>query len=121
MNADASTTPEVPRVHRPSPERFRRDFAARARPVVLTGIASEWPAVSRWTPSFFRDRIGDAPVRVVVTVVSRAATLVCSVRISVSSSLAVGSAARATGNCVTRPAVKAMTAVGTSKLTLRFM
>jgi lysine-specific demethylase 8 len=65
VNADATGTPEVLRVHRPSPERFRRDFSARGRPVVLTGVASGWPAVSRWTPSFFRDRIGDAPVRVV--------------------------------------------------------
>jgi hypothetical protein len=52
-------------VHRPSPERFRRAFVARGRPAVLTGIASEWPAVSRWTPGFFRDRIGDASGRVV--------------------------------------------------------
>jgi len=43
------------------------DFARYERddvPVVIEGAISQWPAVSRWTPSELAARIGDVPIRV---------------------------------------------------------
>lgn len=60
---DARQTREVPREHRPSPTRFRRHYTAWGRPALLTGVASRWPAVSRWSPEFFRKEYPEARVR----------------------------------------------------------
>ena len=42
---------------------FTRDFARPRRPVLIRGAVAHWGALARWTPSFFRDRFGDRPVR----------------------------------------------------------
>ncbi|XXT19048.1 cupin-like domain-containing protein [Sorangium sp. So ce429] len=48
----------IERIERPSPDHFQREYVSRRRPVVLTGVASRWPAVTRWSPEYFRDRHG---------------------------------------------------------------
>ena len=57
---------QVARIDKPSPERFHEEFVRRGRPVILTGIASEWPARSRWSPEFFANHFGSTPVEVEV-------------------------------------------------------
>src|SRR4051794_13622213 len=48
-----------------------RDFAARVerdeRPLVITGGVRHWPAVARWSPTYLKERIGSAQVRVKVS------------------------------------------------------
>ncbi|NOK00899.1 MULTISPECIES: cupin-like domain-containing protein [Myxococcus] len=56
----------IERIDNPTPEEFYREFVSKGRPVILTGIASTWPACGRWTPRFFADRFGDTPVQVEV-------------------------------------------------------
>jgi hypothetical protein len=44
------------------------DFLARyphaGRPVVVTGVAADWPAMAMWTPEHFKQRFGQKPVAV---------------------------------------------------------
>ncbi|WP_448578771.1 cupin-like domain-containing protein [Thermaurantiacus sp.] len=44
----------VPRLERPEPEAFFRDFWTTLRPVVLTGLVDHWPAMRRWSLDHFR-------------------------------------------------------------------
>lgn len=50
--------------HEGSLEDFLRGPLADNRPVVMRGAASEWPAIERWTPSFFAENHGDEPIRI---------------------------------------------------------
>ncbi len=54
----------IERIACPSPELFRKNYVDRSRPVVLTGVASRWPAVERWSPEFFRDTYGSHRIHV---------------------------------------------------------
>ena len=47
-----------------SPEEFYRDHFFANRPVVVTGLTDDWPAITRWTPSYFRSRFGDVLVEI---------------------------------------------------------
>jgi hypothetical protein len=40
------------------------EYVLKNRPVVLTDAARDWPALSKWTPEFFRERYGDKSVPV---------------------------------------------------------
>lgn len=44
-----------------TPEVFMRDYYGR-RPVVLTELARTWPAVTKWTPDYFKQIAGDTQV-----------------------------------------------------------
>src|SRR6266566_2605274 len=56
----------VPRIDRPSPRLFHREFVARRRPVVMTGIADRWPAISLWDAAYFKRTLPEAEVPVEV-------------------------------------------------------
>lgn len=43
-------------------EAFERDFRLPARPAVLRGAASSWPATRGWSPHTFAERFGDVVV-----------------------------------------------------------
>jgi hypothetical protein len=45
-------------------ETFRREYLSTCRPVVLTGLASAWPAVGRWTVPYLREHAGHVRVSV---------------------------------------------------------
>lgn len=55
----------------PTPERFARDYAAPGTPVVLRGVASQWPATQRWSLDQLAREHGD--LRVVAGRVERGA------------------------------------------------
>ena len=44
------------------------DFLARymhaSKPVVITNVASDWPAMRQWTPEYFKQRFGSQPVAI---------------------------------------------------------
>ena len=55
--------PEAVPIHQSlSPEEFARAYRRPGRPVVIRGFAADFPAVSRWSPEFFRRRYRDLPV-----------------------------------------------------------
>lgn len=43
-------------------QQFLDEFYAQHRPVVLEGVAADWPAVDLWTPAYLREKVGPAPV-----------------------------------------------------------
>jgi hypothetical protein len=45
-----------------SPASFQRDFVRENRPVVITGVADQWPAIRHWTPSYFATMFPTASV-----------------------------------------------------------
>ena len=47
-------------------DEFVHRYAARNRPVVLTGGARQWPAVNTWTPAYLREHCGDETVEVMI-------------------------------------------------------
>jgi hypothetical protein len=47
-----------------SPEEFFNRYYATNTPVVVTDALRGWPALSRWTPSYFKERFGEVEVEV---------------------------------------------------------
>ncbi len=45
-------------------QEFRGEYCVRRIPVVLVGAISAWPALTKWSPSFFRTRFGTREVAV---------------------------------------------------------
>jgi hypothetical protein len=45
-----------------SREEFLNRYYAPAKPVVLSGELSDWPALYLWTPEYLREKVGNAPV-----------------------------------------------------------
>uniref|UniRef100_A0A8C4X0Z9 Bifunctional peptidase and (3S)-lysyl hydroxylase JMJD7 n=1 Tax=Eptatretus burgeri TaxID=7764 RepID=A0A8C4X0Z9_EPTBU len=65
---DLSLGNGVPHLTRPpSPLVFLRDWVSPNRPVVISDAISHWPALSRWTSSYFREVLGNKEVTVAVT------------------------------------------------------
>ena len=56
--------PDIPRLERISSDRFYHEFYYRNQPLVLTGMAKGWRAFDRWSPTFFRQVLGDLEVEV---------------------------------------------------------
>lgn len=54
----------VPRRSRPERATFCEEFYAANRPVVLTGLMDDWPAMHRWTPDYLRSALGDEQVEI---------------------------------------------------------
>jgi len=46
---------------------FLREYVRKNRPVVIADSIHDWPALRRWTPSYFRDKFGDETVQVSYT------------------------------------------------------
>lgn len=45
-------------------EAFLHEYVRKNRPVVIADSVSNWPAMSRWTPDYFRDKYGEETVQV---------------------------------------------------------
>lgn len=55
---------QVDRVHAPSVEEFNRLYAEPGKPVLITGVVSEWDACSRWNSRYFNSLAGERSVPV---------------------------------------------------------
>jgi hypothetical protein len=55
---------EVPRRHRLSREEFLREYYSTNRPVVITGMMDDWPALGKWNLDYFAEELGDRDVEV---------------------------------------------------------
>jgi hypothetical protein len=60
----ASAFGRVPRVRKPSRSEFLDRYYARNEPVLIEGVANDWPALTRWTPAYFKQRLGQRIVEV---------------------------------------------------------
>jgi len=41
---------------------FRREYMWKGRPVIIRGMARDWPCVQKWSPQFFYDRYASAEI-----------------------------------------------------------
>jgi lysine-specific demethylase 8 len=57
-------TVPVTRLERPTTQAFA-DYAAQRKPLVITGLADHWPALSKWTPDYLERQVGSNPIPVV--------------------------------------------------------
>lgn len=64
MNQDPACLGPVERIHRPTVEEFRARFMIPRRPVVLTGIIDDWPALQRWTADYLDVTLGERLIKV---------------------------------------------------------
>jgi hypothetical protein len=55
--------PPIERRAKVSAHEFFRDYALQNRPVVITDVMKDWPALSKWTPQFFADRYPEKVVK----------------------------------------------------------
>lgn len=55
---------DVPVVDRIAPDRFFRDFYCANRPVILTGLTDDWPALSKWSLDWIEATLGSRDVSV---------------------------------------------------------
>ena len=53
---------EVDRVESIRPEDFRDQYYAPMKPLVITGLSKQWPALQKWNWDFFKSIIGDVQV-----------------------------------------------------------
>ncbi|MED6268887.1 hypothetical protein CHARACLAT_027288 [Characodon lateralis] len=51
----------------PEPLQFYRDWIGPNKPCVIRNAYSHWPALSRWTPKYLREKIGSKVISVAVT------------------------------------------------------
>jgi Cupin-like domain len=55
---------EIPRKHRLSAEEFLRDHYSTNRPVIITGMMDDWPALKKWNLNYFREHFAEREVEV---------------------------------------------------------
>src|ERR1700720_3773189 len=51
-------TVEIERRNNLSYEDFKRDYLFPHKPVVLIGATNKWPAMTKWTPDYFKNKYG---------------------------------------------------------------
>jgi len=62
LNAEVPETDSAP-----SPLTFLREWVLYNRPLVVRGGVCHWPACQKWSNSYLRERLGDAPVTITCT------------------------------------------------------
>jgi hypothetical protein len=55
---------EIERKHKLSREEFLREYYTTNRPVIITGMMEDWPALRKWNLDYFAERFGDREVEV---------------------------------------------------------
>ncbi|KAI3367379.1 hypothetical protein L3Q82_026184 [Scortum barcoo] len=51
----------------PDPLQFYRDWIGPNKPCIIRNAISHWPALSRWTPEYLREKVGSKVISVAVT------------------------------------------------------
>ena len=46
------------------PERFKKEYLNKEKPVILRGLWNNYPATKKWTVSYFKEQLGDIEVGV---------------------------------------------------------
>jgi Family of unknown function (DUF6065)/Cupin-like domain len=55
---------EIERRHKLSRDEFLREYYSTNRPVIITGMMDDWPAMRKWDLDYFGERFGDRVVEV---------------------------------------------------------
>ncbi|XP_011235508.1 bifunctional peptidase and arginyl-hydroxylase JMJD5 [Ailuropoda melanoleuca] len=63
---DVASERPVPRLRCPSLQHFRKQFLAPGRPVILEGVADEWPCMTKWSLEYIQEIAGCRTVPVEV-------------------------------------------------------
>ncbi|WP_317205763.1 cupin-like domain-containing protein [Janthinobacterium sp.] len=58
------SAPRIARRQRLSGEEFLADYYSANRPVIITGMMDDWPALQKWTPDYFRANYAGREVEV---------------------------------------------------------
>ncbi len=53
---------EIPRRAKLPADEFFREYYAKNRPVILTGMIDHWPAMARWSLDYFESAVGDTEI-----------------------------------------------------------
>jgi hypothetical protein len=53
---------KVDTVENISPEDFKKNYYVPKKPLVITGLAKQWPAYNKWTWDYFKEIVGDQKV-----------------------------------------------------------
>lgn len=48
----------IERRNRLTPEEFEREYYNKKKPVIITGVMDDWPAMQKWTHAYMREKIG---------------------------------------------------------------
>jgi hypothetical protein len=54
----------IPRVQNLTSSEFRKSYMEPLHPVIITDMASAWPALEKWTPAYFAEKYGGLHVKV---------------------------------------------------------
>ena len=55
---------QIERLESPTREHFYEHYVKKNKPVILTGVTKDWPAMSKWNPEYLKSVAGDAEVTV---------------------------------------------------------
>ncbi|GCE15716.1 cupin-like domain-containing protein [Tengunoibacter tsumagoiensis] len=61
------TGTRLERIHRPSYNDFYQNYFKKSRPVIITGVADQWDALSKWTIEYLRSSSEDQNMEVVAS------------------------------------------------------
>ncbi len=64
LNQLAPDHDRVARRHQLDADEFLSEYYSRNRPVIITGMMDDWPALTKWNYDYFRARCGDRDVEV---------------------------------------------------------
>lgn len=64
MRALSADPRGVERRARPSAEELFEQYFCASTPVLITDLMTGWPALDRWSPAYFKERLGDATIAV---------------------------------------------------------
>lgn len=64
LNSLSKNPLEIDRRSRLDVDEFFENYYCRNRPVIITDMVDDWPAFQRWNLEYFRDKVGDKPVKV---------------------------------------------------------
>jgi hypothetical protein len=62
--SSAPTYHEVDRRESVSEDEFTEKYVRGCRPVILTGLAKDWPALKKWTPAYLKEHFGSNVVQI---------------------------------------------------------
>jgi hypothetical protein len=62
VRALSASPRDVERRAPPSADELFEKYLCTSTPVLLTGLMTDWPALARWSPAYFKERLGDAPI-----------------------------------------------------------
>ncbi len=64
LNSQQPQQGAIERKHKLSEEAFFRDYYLVNKPVIITGMMEDWPALTKWNYTYFKERFGEREVEI---------------------------------------------------------